>query len=302
MYAEIIRQIQELNQKLVEQEIYAGGKDFYKVLENMPFPDKRNVFLAVGLSKQQQYLIEFAPPELSPVDLQKYLRRALFLMALDSERGIITAHDFSMDTSRSFVILDWVPGHNLAGILRHEKLQLKEALWIISDLTQALEHLAEFNFVHRSINPGNITIQKETGRAFLGGVEHLNLSDLISTSLDVYDYYASPELIASLLHPEKPVLITPWSDVYSLGAVFYHLICGQPPMPQHMASRSWFGSGIPSIKNPRLTKRERRYCQELLDNIMQRNFLKRWSPSRIRRYISAYLGDSERAMDMARWI
>lgn len=301
MYAEIIRQIQELNQKLIEQDIYAGGKDFYKLLDTMPFPDKRNVFAVMALSTQNKYLIEFAPNDLNPLELQKYLRRALFLMSLEPNHSIITARDFSLDPARCFVILDWIQGMNLMNMLRREHLQLKEALWIIHDLTFALEHLAEFNFVHRNINPNNIIIQKETGRAYLSGVEHVNLSDLVNTALDVYDYYASPELTDSFLNPGKNVPVTPWSDMYSLGAVFYHLICGEPPPTTNPKANRWFTS-TPKIKNDSLSKRERRYCEELLSNTMHINFIKRWPPNRLRRYILAYLGETERTMDMARWI
>ena len=115
----------------------------------------------------------------------------------------------------------------------------------------------------------------------------------------VYGHYASPELIASLENPDKNYGITPMSDIYSLGTVFFHIISGFPPPHLHPG---WFSSGIPKIENPSLTKRERRYCQELLNNTMNFNFLKRWTAPQIRSYILAYLVESERTTDLARLI
>ena len=303
MHEEIIRQIQELNQKLIEQDVCAGGRGYYKVLDKMPYPDKKNIFFALSLENKKEYLIEFAPQDLNPIDMQKYLRRALFLMVLDQDKGVMSAKDFSIDPTRCFIITNWVEGKNLYSIIKHTRLYLTEILWIMADLTCALEHLAEFGFVHRNVNPQNITIQSKTGRSYLGGVEYVTLSDFVNTQLDISNNYASPELVRSLLLPESNEPLTPWSDVYSLGAIFYHLVCGEMPFLADRNIEKWCKKPyIPKIKSEFLNRRERKYCQELIDNTMYPKFLKRWSPGRIRRYIMAFLGENKKEEDMVRFL
>ncbi|HON44168.1 MAG: protein kinase [Planctomycetes bacterium] len=302
MYEEVIHQIQDLNQKLIDHDVYAGGLGYYKILDEIPFAQTRNVYFTICLEDQKKYLIEFAH-DLDAVDLQKYLRRALFLMVLEHEKGLITAKDFSIDPSRCFMVMDWVEGVNLQSILRHKKLNLRESLCILADLTYALEHLGEFGFVHRNITPNCITIQKGTGRSFLGGVEYVTLSDFVHTRLEVNDFYSSPELVRSMIFPDYDLPLTPWSDIYSIGAIFYQMIMGEPPFPKHKNLIKWTKRPpIPRIESPLLSRRERKYCQELINNTMHRNFLKRWSPLKIRGYIMAYLEDVPREKDMERWI
>lgn len=303
MYEEIIQQIQDLNQKLVEQDIFAAGRGFYKILEKKPFPDRKDAYLALSLENKKEYLLEFAPNDMTPVDMQKYLRRALFLMVLDHQKCVIGARDFSMDPARCFIIMDWVEGKNLQSIMKRYKLNLREALWIMVDLTHALEHLAEFGFVHRNLSPQHIILQNKTGRAYLSGVQYIALSDFVQTRLEVNDHYSSPELTRSLLVVDSNEPITPWSDIYSLGAIFYHLLLGDPPFPSNRNIEKWARRpSVPSVKSDVLSRRERKYCQELIDNVMHPNFLKRWSPTRIRRYIMAFLGDSPRQQDMQRFL
>ena len=303
MYEEIIRQIQDLNQKLIENDVCVGGRGYYKVLDKMPFPDKKNIFFALSLENKKQYLIEFAPQDLNPIDMQKYLRRALFLMVLDQEKGVMSAKDFSIDPARCFIITDWIEGKNLQSLMKHIRFNLPEILWIMSDLTYSLDHLSEFGFVHRNINPQNITIQSKIGRSYLGGVEYVTLSDFVHTQLEINNHYASPELVRSLLLPDNNELLTPWSDVYSLGALFFHLVTGEPPFVANRNIEKWCKKpNVPKIKSEFLSRRERKYCQELIDNTMHPKFLKRWSPNRIRRYIMAFLGDSSKEDDMVRFL
>lgn len=306
MYNELIKKIQQLNQQLIDQDIYTGGRGFYQVLDQVPFAGKSNLYFCRCLEDEKIYLMEFAPQNLTHIELQKYLRRALFLMVLEHEKGIIRAKDFSMDSARCFVILDWVPGKTLQSILKYTKLTLKESLWILLDLANALDHLADFCFIHRNINPVNIVIKDFSTQAYLGGVEYLTQSDFLQTRLEIdihNSQYASPELNRSLLYPDKPAFLTTWTDIFSAGAVFLHMLTGEIPFPKRPDLDKWSRRPwVPKVQNPALNRKERKYCQCLIDNTLAGNFYKRWSATQLREYILNFLGNSSRAVDMARWV
>ena len=298
----LIHQIHELSQQLIDEDIYMGGKGFYKIEGIVPFPDVKNTYFSTSMRDQEKCLLEFAASDIDHVQMQKYLRRALFLMVLEKNKNIVTALDFSIDASRAFVVLEWIAGKNLNSILKHTTLGLKESLWIVSDMCVALEHLAEFSFIHRNVTPKNITIREKTGEAYLGGVENLTLSDFLQTKLEVNNNYVSPELVQSLLYPDRQVFITPWSDIYSLGAVFFHMVTGEPPFPKKVDMGKWcLRAPLPKVKNQMLSRKERKYCQYLVDKTMHRNFLKRWSPRQLKNYVLAYLENANREKDMERW-
>lgn len=303
MHNELIEQIKQLTKQLLDQEIYVGGKGFYQLLEEVPSGSKNNRFFCLSLADNKRYVIEFAPGNLAHIELQKYLRRALFLMVLQHDKGIISAKDFSMDPARSFVVLDWVDGKDLHALLKYTTFTLNEALWILLDLTEALAHLADFSFIHRNINPSNIILQNETGRAYLAGVEYVTQSDFLQTRLDINTQYVSPEMMQSLLAPEKPVFLTPWTDIYSLGSMFFHMLTGETPFPKRPDMEKWVRkASSPTLNHPSLQRKDRKYCQGLLDKTMARDFYKRWSAPQLHEYIQNYLGTSERAKDMARWL
>lgn len=302
---EKIQDIRQLNKELLEQNIYMGGRGFYQVVDETPLVGRKNLFFCVNLQENKRYLVEFAPPNLTHVELQKYLRRALFLMVLEPNNGIVTAKDFSIDPARSFVILDWVQGKNLNSILKHVRLTVRESLWILLDMANALNHLSDFTFVHRNIQPSNILIQDGTTRAYLQGVDYLTQSDFLQTQMDSNVQnapYISPELMRYLLTPEKPVFITPASDVYSLGAVFYHMLSGEPPFAKRTNMGKWaLRPGTPKLKMKFADRRQKGCCRTLLKRMMAPSFHKRWTAYEVRACLLDYLDKSHRSEDMERW-
>lgn len=306
MENEKIQDIERLTEELLDQDIHIGGRGYYQVLDEIPVVGKKNLFFCRCLQEGKRYLIEFASPTLTHVELQKFLRRALFLMVLDPQKGMITARDFSMDPTRSFVILNWVVGKNLNSLLKHIRLSVDEAMWILSDLAVALDHLADFTFVHRNIHPGSILIRDGTGHAYLEGLDYLTQSDFLQTQLDTnlqYVEYASPELIRYLLSPNTPMFLTPASDIYSLGCVFYHMITGHPPFPGRDNLAKWIRRPqIPKLKVPFPNKAQKKQCQHLIKNMMTPHYYNRWSAFQIRDFVLNIMDKSDRPRQMARFI
>ena len=129
-----------------------------------------------------------------------------------------------------FLVLDYVP-HSLDKYLSGE-LELQSGSFnpyrATRELAGAVAHAHAQNVIHRDIKPSNVLID-ESGRPLLADFGVSKLLDQLTTGETLAKYwsggYASPEQRASRT-------VGPESDIYSLGAIFYHMLSRQAPPPE----------------------------------------------------------------------
>lgn len=125
-----------------------------------------------------------------------------------------------------YMVMEYVAGgETLKDYTSAEKLlPIQAALKLIQQAADALDYAHEHEVMHRDIKPANIMVTKE-GRAKLGdfgiarrlGVDQTQIHGWFGSPL-----YMSPE-------QARDEQLTPQSDLFSLGAVFYELLTGTPP-------------------------------------------------------------------------
>ena len=131
---------------------------------------------------------------------------------------------------RRYLVMEYVRGQSAQAILdRDGPISLADATRIVLDIARALEELHHKGYVHRDVKPGNILVT-EDGKAKLAdlGVAKplADAAELTSFDQGVGTPYYMPweqTLNASLVDAR--------SDLFALGATFYHLITGRVPFP-----------------------------------------------------------------------
>jgi len=131
------------------------------------------------------------------------------------------------DNEQFYLVMDYLP-YSLEEYLKGEiqdRIRNFDQHRVMRELAQALAHAHSHNVIHRDIKPSNILLN-EDGRPFLTdfGISKLFTELSIGQTLAGFwsPGYAAPEQQAG-----QPAAFK--SDVYSLGAVSYHLLSGQIP-------------------------------------------------------------------------
>ncbi|MEY2487201.1 MAG: eukaryotic-like serine/threonine-protein kinase [Verrucomicrobiota bacterium] len=141
-------------------------------------------------------------------------------------------------TGHCFYAMELVEGETLEERVRRDgPLPVPAALQIVTQVAEALVAAEAHGLVHRDLKPGNIMITAHPASdngAFAVKVIDFGLAKSVSTGGDDGDQspvtfsgtpgFASPEQLKG-----GDAAIDPRSDIYSLGATLWYLLCGRPP-------------------------------------------------------------------------
>jgi eukaryotic-like serine/threonine-protein kinase len=161
----------------------------------------------------------------NPKACERFLREALAAGRLQHP-NIVPIFEVSQDGQAPYIVSAYIKGKNLAESLAEERLDCRRAVVIVHALAEALACAHKARIIHRDVKPANVMLD-ERGQVYLMdfGVAHLAdaTRKLTQTGLPLgTPAYIPPEQAAG--GPPRPA-----GDQYSLGALFYELLCGQTP-------------------------------------------------------------------------
>ncbi len=162
--------------------------------------------------------------------------------ATDSERRALTnelvvtslAFNYEMGENGThlFVMRPYLEGESLWDVVRRESpMRFDRALDLAASVTTELTRLHQMGMIHGGLNPKNVIVAPpEVERAHLPTVSLIN-GGPIFRSLFLTDTYSNDN--APYMPPEQTGLIRaevgPRADLYSLGAILFALVDGNPP-------------------------------------------------------------------------
>ncbi len=187
------------------------------------------VYLAEDLKHHRQVAIKVLKPELAAVlGAERFVQEIATTAALQHP-NILPLFDSGNADGFLFYVMPYVEGETLRAKLdRETQLGVDDSVQLIREVADALQYAHERGVVHRDIKPENILLH--AGRPMVAdfgialAVSAAAGGRMTETGLSLgTPHYMSPEQATA----EKN--ITARSDVYSLGAVLYEMLAGQPP-------------------------------------------------------------------------
>lgn len=154
-----------------------------------------------------------------------FLEEARKVARLDHP-GIVPVFDYGREASYYFIVSRWIDGSSLAKRISTERLPPAEAARIVAEVAEALHYAHLRDLVHRDIKPGNILLDV-VDKAYLTDFGIAASEDELLAELDGSTgtpAYMAPEQAAG-----QNLRVTPRTDIYSLGVVFYELLTGRAP-------------------------------------------------------------------------
>ncbi len=157
----------------------------------------------------------------------RFAREAQLVAQLDHP-GVVPIYDFGRHEETLFFVMPVVAGTTLDRRIRDRTLYRWEAIEIVAQVAEALDHSHARGVIHRDVKPQNIMVASgedgprarilDFGIALGSAVSRLTHSGHLAGTL----LYLSPEQITSEVTDAR-------SDLYSLGTVLYECLIGRPP-------------------------------------------------------------------------
>jgi serine/threonine protein kinase len=219
----------------------------YKIL------DRLGKGRTAGVYKAQHQLgqivaIKILPPSkaLNPQILGRFQREVRLALRL-KHPNVVRAFQVGEVGGLHYLVMEYLEGETLDTVLqRRRRLPAQEAVRLVYQALQGLQHLHEQGLVHRDLKPANLMLVPARGPGEPDNTLRATLKILdIGLGRALFEDGAAPGDVH--LTGEGMLLGTPdylapeqardargidvRADLYSLGCVLYHCLTGQPPFP-----------------------------------------------------------------------
>jgi serine/threonine-protein kinase len=203
----------------------------YELLELLGKGGMGEVWKAKQLSLGRVVALKVLPDKFArdPEFVKRFEKEATALAAL-SHPNIVQIIDRGQAGEHVYFTMELVTGINLRELMNNQKLAVRDALRIGSQVARAIDYAHEQKIVHRDLKPENILVDgrghvkiADFGLAGMQGSEHNISLTATAVAMGTVNYMA-PEQRRDAKNVDHR------ADLYSLGVILYEMFTGELPI------------------------------------------------------------------------
>jgi serine/threonine-protein kinase len=214
----------------------------YKIIDELGKGGMGVVYKALDLHLDRFVAIKTLPGDrvADPERRRRFIQEAKAASALNHP-NIVTIHDIDRANGNYFIAMEYIQGKTLYELIQSGELRLSQSLNYGIQIADALTKAHSAGIIHRDIKPSNVMITSDNHAKVLDfGLAKLAEESGISSRPGENELTPSLERITgdgavlgtlSYMSPEqargRPV--DHRTDIFSLGAVLYQMVAGEPP-------------------------------------------------------------------------
>jgi serine/threonine protein kinase len=154
-----------------------------------------------------------------------------------ADPGIVVIFDFGWHTDHSaYIVMEHLNGESVAARLRNGRFRVGDAVRVVQQSAMAMAVAHASGIIHRDLKPDNIFLVPDPAVA---GGERIKILDFGIAKL-VGDEHGNPTRTRTGAIMGTPTYMSPEqcrgagdidhrTDIYALGCVLFHLLCGRVP-------------------------------------------------------------------------
>jgi tetratricopeptide (TPR) repeat protein/tRNA A-37 threonylcarbamoyl transferase component Bud32 len=261
----------------------------YELLEEIARGGMGVVYRARQLSLNRTVAVKMilAGQLASAADVQRFRTEAEAAANLQHP-NIVAIHEVGEHDGQHYFSMDYVEGRDLARLisdLRSPIPDFQRTGRYVKAIAEAIQYAHDHGTLHRDLKPSNVLIDAndEPRITDFGLAKRLSSKSEIRNPKSEIDLTLSGQVLGSpnFMPPEQAAgkrgQVGPHSDVYSLGAILYHLLTARPPflaetLTETLQQVQHTDPILPRLLNPAVPRDLETICLKCLEKEPRRRY------------------------------